>query len=287
MLNAPPEVVYTLTNAGRSLKSWIGFRPSITGITKGKISKLDENAFETLRIFIRKTSTTTTKSVTGFNKRGRCCQELIPSIDFKLTKTDIIEIKGSKTFNVPETIDALFEDDIRRCLKNTYRTFLRKLSNKKNSRNQYDPKNKIVRSKPSIRDKMLENIKKLEITNETKYEDIAKRIDDKELLELFTDIYKNNIKIAASDNAELSSRMETAREDRKQMQVSYVESMDQESKSAYFAQREIGIKLDEVMEYEIQNQEDAKISKDLENNVDDSHEYGDFSLFTVEDDGNS
>jgi hypothetical protein len=81
--------------------------------------------------------------------------------------------------------------------------------------------------------------------------------------------------------------MESAREDRKQMQVSYVESMDQESKTAYFAQREIGIKLDEVMEYELQNQNEAEISKETNADVDDSHDFGDYELVTVEDDGNS
>jgi hypothetical protein len=287
MMNSLPDTAYTLTNAGRSLKNWIGFRPSITGITKDKVSKYNENAFDTLRSVVRKTSTTATRSITGFNKRGRCCQEIIPITKFKETGIDKIKIEGSKIFNVPESIDALFENDIRRCLKNSFRMFI-KIISKRNSKNmKHDMKDKIVRTKPGVIDKTLRNLRKLEIDNISNFDDVSDKIEDKELLEIFSSIYKRNLKIAASDNSELTSRMETAREDRKQMQVSYVESMDQESKTAYFAQREIGIKLDEVMEYELQNQNEAEITKDSNADVDDSHDFGDYELVTVEDDGNS
>lgn len=287
MLSSIPYTSYTLTNAGRSLKNWVGFRPSVTEISKGKVSKSGENAFDNLRSIVRKTSTTAARSVAGFNKRGRCCQELIPSTEVNEKGYDKIRIEGSKTFNVPEIIDALFEDDIRRCLKNSYRIFMKIISNINSGNTKNVNKDKIVRAKPGVIDKTIKKLAKLEIDDRLNFEDIHDQIEDKEILELFLSIYKRNLKIAASDNSELSSRMESAREDRKQMQVSYVESMDQESKTAYFAQREIGIKLDEVMEYELQNQNEAEISKETNADVDDSHDFGDYELVTVEDDGNS
>lgn len=283
MLTRPPDNAYTITNAGKSLKNWVGFRPYISGL-----SRQDSDGFDELRKVVRKTSTTTAKSITGFNKRGRCCQEVIPPHAFDDKKDTKIDISDLKSFEVPKSIDESFVDDIKRSLRNAFRAFVRILAAKDAKRISLDENGRKVRAKPAVIAKTLKGMKTFVFEQETGFGDIAKRIDDNELRGIFTEIYKRKLTISASDNAEVSARMETAREDRKQMQVSYVESMDQESKTAYFAQREIGIKLDEVMEYEMQNKGDAEIDKDKSVDIaDDSHEYGDYELVTIEDDGTS
>lgn len=303
MLTKEPEYSFTLTSGGKSIKNWIGFRPYISD----DAGKADVGAYNDLRKFIRTNMLSTNRSVAGFNKRGRCCPEVVPPLSEKpsdgedtthKTKGVVANLLAiiKATGIYPENSDIIVSDidddfvvDIQRTVDNVYRRYVRFLGILTGSRRAEVEQVKKIKVKFS--DAKAEYQKLLRNPPEGDYvkwiEMTLNGIRNNELKVLFVNILVDNINIAVSDDAIVKERMETAREERKNLQVSYVESLDAESKQAYFAQRDIGIKLDEVMEFELQNSQENKLQVEKTPDEDTSHEFGDYPLETVEDDGSS
>eukprot|EP00873_Tetraselmis_striata_P027013 jgi/Tetstr1/447277/TSEL_034714.t1 len=309
MLTMEPEYSFTLTSGGKSIKNWVGFRPHISDDAI-KASRANEGAYNALRMFIRTNMMSTNKSVAGFNKRGRCCPEVVPRLSdtpsgaesASATMKDIVAkvvetikatgISPDKSFVVVDKYVEMDEDfvvDFRRMVDNVHRKYARLL------RILMGPKRTEVDQVREIKVKYIDAKTEFKTRSGSPPEgDYVKWLDktfksipNKELKVLFARLLVDDMNIAVSDNAIVTERMETAREERKNLQVSYVESLDAESKQAYFAQRDIGIKLDEVMEYELQNSQDKKLQVETAPEEDNSHEFGDYPLETVEDDGTS
>lgn len=323
MLTKEPEYSFSLTSGGRSIKNWVGFRPYIADDAgeAGEAGEVDEaknnnkkptgkttglGAFKDLRSFVRTNMLSSTKSVAGFNKRGRCCPELVPQLtdSSRETETSVTDtlamlldtikktgyaIEKSLDIEKASYIDDAFAVDLRTAVENARRKYLRLLGILMGPNRTEVEEVKHIKVKYSDAKSEFDNFSGTPPEGDyIKWiEKSIRGIKKNELAVLFSRVLVDDLNIALSDNGIVTERMERAREERKNLQVSYVESLDAESKQAYFAQRDIGIKLDEVMEFELQNSQETKLQADKPPQEDTSHEFGDYPLETVEDDGTS
>ena len=298
MMSQEPVTVFTLTNGGLSLKNWVGFRPSF--------QKQDENGpLKDLRSFVRKTMKSAKKSVSGFSKRGRCCEESVPGFSDQLveeTRVDVSLPLTTKSFvsmgvsfpklNI-DMVDDGFLMDISQGIVSTVKKLcrsLRILSSSERGQHSDLTKFKLGVSAASIEYEVVKKALTSIPKENMSLEEVDKWLSSIKLKngEVATHLVEELVKvfsISAVDNRLLVMRMEEAREQKKNQQVTFVESLDSDAKSAFLAQRDIGIKLDEVMEFELQSSQDAKIEKPDEEKVDDSHEWADVPYETVEDNG--
>ena len=287
MVTRVPDTVFALTTGGRSLKNWVGFRPAL--------SQTGSPAYNALRKRIRDAMLPANRSVAGFSKRGRCCADKIPPLPAeKATEAERMAKSLEARLRAITKTDIAIRNDFARdaeaAVANSLRRFARTLA---------------VLSGPN-RDALDHKVsaKHVDIKRDhdaavrfsglgTGYEhdpNPVARLEKtvaalKVTRDLLVGFVVEDLGVALSDDSVVSARMERAREDLKNLQVAYVESLDAEAKQGYLAQRDIGIKLDEVREYDLMTAAERTLDRDTVDAVDDDHEFGDYALETVEDDG--
>lgn len=287
MITRVPDAVFALTTGGRSIKNWVGFRPAL--------SEKGSPAYNDLRKTIRDAMLPSNRSVAGFSKRGRCCAERVPPLpDAKVAGEKSLAKDLEARLRAITKTDIAIRDDFARdaelAVANSLRRFARTLA---------------VMTGPS-RDALGHNISAKHADIKSDSDAVARvsgpgsgkdmpadpvaRLENtaavlKVTRDLLVGFVVEDLGVAASDDSVVSARMERAREDLKNLQVAYVESLDAEAKEGYLAQRDIGIKLDEVREYDLMTAAERTLGRDAVDSVDDDHEFGDYALETVEDDG--
>ena len=282
MISRDPDTVFALTAGGRSIKNWVGFRPAL--------SETGSPAYNEIRRAVREAMLPTNKSVAGFTKRGRCCPLEAP----KFAREKEVEGKRGETKALEDKLRAItktkFEirDDFVRDVKNAVAASLRRFA--RTLAILAGPKAASVPERVSAKQSDIAADLKASkgISGPDPVANLEKTFESvKATRDLLVKFVAADVEIAASDDGVVTLKMEKAREELKKLQVAYVETLDPDSKQDYLAQREIGIKLDEVREYDLVNSKDLQIQQGKADIEDNDHEFGDYALETVEDDGSS
>ena len=259
MLTLDASDTYNLSQSGYSIRSWSGFRPNLAAAPEPVFAELRSQVRQSLVKF---------KKRTGTSRRGRCCEQNAPAeADNKdeVRRTSLDTITGALAGSgLHMTIEALEKaeqyaspgvvQDIRMAMNRSLQDLIRELKSISEEEQIQKRSTLNIVKKALVTDLTnIYNVFRASKTQTYNVEDVIKEfvnvIKSKSIIQQLDTLCSEGVKLASYVTSIVVNNLETARESRKRMQVAYVESLDGDARNAYFAQRDIGIKLDEVMDF--------------------------------------